>query len=350
MMRSLKISVLLLLVVSLALSCKQATDSDSTTVTEGPVSENLKDPLPSWNEGQAKQAILSYVDGVTKPGSPSFVPKEDRIATFDNDGTLWSEQPAYFQLFFALDQLKEMASDHPEWKTEEPFRSALSGDMEALGEQGLEGLLKIVMVTHAGMESEEFTNLVKEWVSTAKHPTKKVAYTQLVYQPMLELLNCLRQHEFKVYIVSGGGTDFMRAFAAEVYGVPNEQVIGSRIATSFEIKDGVPGIYRQPKLDFIDDKEGKPINIQRIIGKKPIFAGGNSDGDLAMLQWTSSNDYANFPLYVHHTDSIREWAYDRGSHIGGLDKGLEEAAQKGWTVIDMAKDWNVIYPFEMDGN
>jgi phosphoserine phosphatase len=342
--------LLIAIAMNLSLSCKQSAGSEPTSSTQAMVEEEAKDPLPSWNEGATKRAIISYVESISDPGTPDFIPEADRIATFDNDGTLWSEQPVYFQLFFALDRISEMAPDHPEWKTVEPFRSALAGDMKALEEQGLGGLLKIVMVTHAGMESEEFNAVVKKWVASALHPTKKVSYTQLVYQPMLELLEYLRKSKFKVYIVSGGGLDFMRAFATEVYGVPAEQIIGSRIATSFEIRDGEPGIYRQPELDFIDDKEGKPINIQRIIGKKPVLAGGNSDGDLAMLQWTSSSEYRSFPLYLHHTDSIREWAYDRDSHIGQFDKGLDEAAEKGWTVIDMAKDWKVIYPFELSQN
>lgn len=350
MTRNVNLIILLTVALNLSLSCNQSTNSEPTSSPEAMTEEVAKDPLPSWNEGTTKQAIISYVESISEPGTTDFIPETDRIATFDNDGTLWSEQPAYFQLFFALDQIREMAPEHPEWKSEEPFRSALAGDMKALGDQGLEGLLKIVMVSHAGMESEEFNSLVKKWVASAVHPTMKVSYTQLVYQPMLELLEYLKENDFKVYIVSGGGLDFMRAFATEVYGVPAEQIIGSRIATSFEIRDGVPGIYRQPELDFIDDKEGKPINIQRIIGKKPVFAGGNSDGDLAMLQWTSSSQYKSFPLYLHHTDSVREWAYDRDSHIGQFDKGLDEAAEKGWTVIDMAKDWKVVYPFELSQN
>ncbi len=346
MIKMLKYLSLLFVVFSMLHSCKQKATNDSSPSIE-PSSRYESEPLPSWNEGETKQAIVNYVQSVTETGSADFIPVSDRIATFDNDGTLWSEQPAYFQLFFALDRIKEMAPDHPEWKDEEPFRSVLDNDLEGLSKQGLEGLMKVVMVSHGGMKSEEFKTQVREWASTAMHPTKKKLYKDLIYQPMLELLDYLKQNDFKVYIVSGGGTDFMRAFVTEIYGIPTERIIGSRISTEFKIENGKPGIYRLPELEFIDDKEGKPLNIEKIIGIKPVFAAGNSDGDLAMLQWTASNSYKNFELYVHHTDSIREWAYDRESHIGKLDKGLDEAAQKGWTVIDMPKDWKVIYPFEL---
>lgn len=346
MIKILKYSSLLFVVISMLNSCKQEATNDSSPSIE-PSPQHESEPLPSWNEGETKQAIINYVQSVTEAGSADFIPVSDRIATFDNDGTLWSEQPAYFQLFFALDRIKEMAPDHPEWKNEEPFRSVLANDLEGLSKQGLEGLMKVVMVSHSGMESEEFKTQVREWTSKAMHPTKKKLYKDLVYQPMLELLDYLKQNDFKVYIVSGGGTDFMRAFVTEIYGIPTERIIGSRISTEFKIENGKPGIYRLPELEFMDDKEGKPLNIDKIIGIKPVFAAGNSDGDLAMLQWTASNSHKNFELYVHHTDSIREWAYDRESHIGKLDKGLDEAAQKGWTVIDMPKDWKVIYPFEL---
>lgn len=334
---------LILFGLILSVNCTNRVESNPQEVKD-----EVSDPLPSWNEGDSKKAIIEYVEEVTDTESENYIPVSDRIATFDNDGTLWSEQPAYFQLFFAMDRIQEMAGDHPEWQTEEPFKSVLSDDLEELSKQGLEGLLKVVMASHSGMESDEFKKLVKNWSATATHPIKKKRYMDLVYQPMLELLNYLMQKEFKVYIVSGGGTDFMRAFVTEIYGIPSEQIIGSRIATEFKIENGIPGIYRLPELEFIDDKEGKPLNIEKIIGKKPVFAAGNSDGDLAMLQWTASNSKKIFALYVHHTDSIREWAYDRDSHIGKLDKGLDEAIQKGWTVIDMSKDWKVIYPFEMN--
>lgn len=304
------------------------------------------DPLPSWNEGQTKSAILTFVKKVTDVDSKDFIPVKDRIATFDNDGNLWSEQPAYFQLFFAIDRVKAMASDHPEWKNKQPFKAVLEDDMEALAKQGEHGLIQLVMATHAGNTTEEFEADVQDWIRSARHPTKNVPYDQLVYQPMLELLQYLRANNFKTYIVSGGGVDFMRAFVTEIYGIPEEQILGSRIKTSFDYNDGNPVIKRLPELDFLDDKDGKPLNIQKIIGKKPVFSSGNSDGDLQMMQWTASNKYKSFMLYVHHTDAEREWAYDRNSHIGKLDKGLDQALRDGWTVIDMKNDWKVIYPFE----
>lgn len=316
--------------------------------TEDTVVEEYKDPLPSWNEGATKQSILDYVNEVTNPKNESFIPIKDRIATFDNDGNLWSEQPAYFQLFFTIDKVKAMASEHPEWKDEQPFKSVLEGDMDELKRQGEHGLIQLVMATHAGNTTEKFEADVKDWIATAKHPTKNVGYDELVYQPMLELLKYLRANNFKTYIVSGGGVDFMRAFVSPIYGIPSEQILGSRIKTEFNYNDGSPKIVRLPALDFIDDKEGKPLNIQKIIGKKPVFSSGNSDGDLQMMQWAASNSYKSFMLYVHHTDSIREWAYDRDSHIGKLDKGLDQAINDGWTVIDMEKDWKVIYPFELN--
>lgn len=305
------------------------------------------DPLPSWNDVVSKKAIIDYVNDVTDKESQNFVPVANRIATFDNDGNLWSEQPAYFQLFFAIDRVKALAPEHPEWKTTQPFRAVLEDDMESLMKQGEHGLLTLIMATHSGNTTEEFNDDVSKWVNTAKHPTKNVGYDKLVYQPMLELLEYLRVNDFKTYIVSGGGVDFMRAFVCEIYGIPSEQIIGSRIKTEFDYNNGNPQIVRLPELDFIDDKEGKPLNIQKIIGKKPIFASGNSDGDLQMMQWTASSKHKSFMLYLHHTDSIREWAYDRDSHIGKLDKGLNEAESNGWTVIDMKKDWEIIYPFEL---
>lgn len=318
---------------------------NQTSKESSHVSESQTDPLPSWNNTSTKKEIVAYIETVTDKKHPSFIPIGDRIATFDNDGNLWSEQPAYFQLFFAIDQVKAMASKHPEWATQQPFKAVLENDMEALVQQGEHGLLQLVMATHAGNTTEEFEASVKAWIKTAIHPTKKVTYDKLVYQPMLELLSYLRANEFKTYIVSGGGVDFMRAFVTEIYGIPAEQIIGSRIKTEFDYNDGKPVIRRVADLDFIDDKEGKPLNIQKIIGKKPVFASGNSDGDLQMLQWTASNSHKSFKLYLHHTDAEREWAYDRESHIGQLDKGLDQAIKDGWTVIDMKKDWKVVYPF-----
>ena len=302
------------------------------------------DPLPSWNDGPAKAAIVAFVDKVTKQGSPEFVPEPERVATFDNDGTLWAEQPMYFQLFFALDRVKALAPQHPEWKTTQPFKAALEGDMKTLAASGEKGLLTLVMATHAGMTTAEFEKIVKDWLATARHPTAKRPYTKMVYQPMLELLAYLRANGFKTFIVSGGGIEFMRPWVSEVYGVPPEQVIGSSIKTKFEMRDGKPVLVRLPEINFIDDKEGKAIGINAHIGRRPIAAFGNSDGDLQMLQWTTAGDGARFALYVHHTDGEREWAYDRKATFGRLDKGLDEAKAKGWTVVDMKKDWKVVYP------
>ena len=243
-----------------------------------------------------------------------------------------------------------MAENHPEWKTKQPFKAVLENDMQELAKHGEHGLIQLVMATHSGNTTEEFNAAVKHWIKTAKHPTKNVGFDKLVYQPMLELLNYLQANDFKTYVVSGGGVDFMRAFVSPIYAIPAEQIIGSRIKTEFDYNNGNPIIKRMPKLDFIDDKEGKPLNIQKIIGKKPVFSSGNSDGDLQMMQWTASNSYKSFMLYVHHTDAEREWAYDRDSHIGRLDKGLDQALNDGWTVIDMKNDWKIIYPFELEGN
>ena len=302
------------------------------------------DPLPSWNDGPSKAAIVAFVEKVTKLGSPEFVPEAERIATFDNDGTLWAEQPMYFQLFFALDRVKALAPKHPEWKSTQPFKAALDGDMKTLAASGEKGLLTLVMATHAGMTTAEFEKIVKDWLATARHPTAKRPYTKMVYQPMLELLAYLRANGFKTFIVSGGGIEFMRPWVSEVYGVPPEQVIGSSIKTKFEMRDGKPVLVRLPEINFIDDKEGKAIGINAHIGRRPIAAFGNSDGDLQMLQWTTAGDGARFALYVHHTDGEREWAYDRKATFGRLDKGLDEAKAKGWTVVDMKKDWKVVYP------
>jgi len=323
--------------------------ADQTAQTNENDSGSLElknDPLPSWNDTSTKKEIMAYVGSVTDKNHPDYIPISDRIATFDNDGNLWSEQPAYFQLFFAIDRVKAMASDHPDWADEQPFKAVLENDMNELAKQGEHGLLQLIMATHAGNTMEEFETDVKEWIATAKHPTKQVTYDMLVYQPMLELLQYLRANDFKTYIVSGGGVDFMRAFVTEIYGIPEEQIIGSRIKTEFDYNNGNPVIKRLPELDFIDDKDGKPLNIQKIIGKKPVFSSGNSDGDLQMMQYAASSKYRSFMLYVHHTDAEREWAYDRDSHIGKLDKGLDQALKDGWTVIDMKNDWKVIYPYE----
>jgi hypothetical protein len=311
-----------------------------------PALEAVVDPLPSWNEGTAKQSIVDFVARVTDPVSPAFVSEAERIATFDNDGTLWSEQPAYFQLFFAIDRVKAMAPEHPEWKTKQPFKAVLDGDMEALAAGGEHGLIELVMATHGGMTTVEFEAIVRDWLATARHPTADRPYTEMVYQPMLELLDYLRANGFKTFIVSGGGIEFMRPWTEEVYGIPPQQVVGSSIKTKFEMHDGQPVLMRLPEIDFIDDKDGKPVGINSHIGRRPIAAFGNSDGDLQMLQWTAAGDGPSFCLYVHHTDSEREWAYDRESHIGRLDRGLDEAAERGWTVVDMKDDWKQIFAFE----
>jgi phosphoserine phosphatase len=287
---------------------------------------------------------VKFFQAATKQGSAGFIRPEERIAVFDNDGTLWAEQPMYFQLFFALDRVKALAPQHPEWKTKEPFASLLKGDVKSALAGGERALLEIVMATHSGMTTEEFERTVTQWISTARHPQTKRLYTEMVYQPMLELLAYLRANGFKTYIVSGGGVEFMRPSAERVYGIPPEQVIGSRIKTKFEMRQGKPVLVRLPEIDFIDDKAGKPMGINAHIGRRPVAAFGNSDGDLQMLQWTAAGAGARFCLYVHHTDAEREWAYDRQSHIGQLNQGLDEAKAKGWTVVDMKKDWKQIYP------
>jgi phosphoserine phosphatase len=307
------------------------------------------DPLPSWNDSKAKSAIIEFVKRVTVQDSPDFVPPAERIATFDNDGTLWSEQPMYFQGTFALDRVRAMAPDHPEWQKTEPFKSVIAGDIKGLMATGKEGLEKVLLVSHANMTAEAFEASVRDWLATAKHPKTGMPYTQMVYQPMLELLDYLRDNDFKTFIVSGGGIDFMRVFSEKVYGIPPEQVIGTTIDTKFEMRDGVPTIVKTGTLMLLDDKVGKPVGIYRHIGRRPIFAAGNSDGDLQMLQYTTiahgRNDTTpRFGMIVHHTDAEREWAYDRKSHIGQLDKALDEASQRGWVVVDMKADWHQIYP------
>jgi phosphoglycolate phosphatase-like HAD superfamily hydrolase len=304
----------------------------------------VADPLPSWNDGPARQSIVEFVSGVSTPDSPRYVPVAERIAVFDNDGTLWAEQPLYFQLLFTLDQVKALASDHPEWKTTQPFKAALEGDVDALLAGGNDALFELVMATHSGMTVAEFKVIADNWLGAARHPTTGRAYTEMVYQPMLELLAYLRANDFKTYITSGGGIEMIRIFAEDVYGIPPEQVIGSSLKTQFEYRNNDPALVRLPELDFIDDKEGKPVAINQHIGRRPIAAFGNSDGDLQMLQWTCAGEGARFCLYVHHTDADREWAYDRDSHIGRLDKGLSQAKSDGWTVVDMAADWKTVFP------
>ena len=301
------------------------------------------EPLPSWNEGQAKRAIVDFVQRVTTAGGVDFVPVPERIAVFDNDGTLWAEKPMYVQLAFALDRVKALAPEHPEWQNQQPFKAALEGDLKTVAAGGEHALLELVMATHAGMTTNAFAQVVTDWLATARHPRFNRLYTELVYQPMLELLTYLRANGFKTYIVSGGGIEFMRPWTEKVYGIPPEQVIGSSIKTRFELRDGTPVLVRLPEINFIDDKAGKPVGIQMHIGRRPIAAFGNSDGDLQMIQWTTAGSGARFGLIVHHTDADREYAYDRQSSIGRLDKALDEAKRQGWTVMDMKQDWKRIF-------
>jgi phosphoglycolate phosphatase-like HAD superfamily hydrolase len=303
------------------------------------------EPLPSWNDGPVKQAIVQFVAKVTKKG-PDYVAPAERIATFDNDGTLWAEQPLYFQFLFALARVKALAPQHPEWKEKEPFASLLKGDEKAALAGGEKAIAEIVMATHAGITTAEFDTVVKEWLAAAKHPKFQRPYTSLVYQPMLELLAYLRANGFKTFIVSGGGVEFMRTFTQKVYGIPPEQVVGSTGQLKFELRDGKPALLKLPAIDLVDDGPGKPVGIQRFIGQRPIFAFGNSDGDLQMLQWTAAGAGARFMGLVHHTDAQREWAYDRESHVGRLDKALDEAKSRNWSVVDMKQDWKRVFPFE----
>jgi phosphoglycolate phosphatase-like HAD superfamily hydrolase len=303
------------------------------------------DPLPSWQDSACKKAIIAFVQETIDPKSKAFVRPDDRIAVFDNDGTLWPEQPMYVQLAFVLDRIQALAPQHPQWRTTEPFKSALAGNLKKLATGGVPALLKLVMVTHADLTTEAYAQVVSDWLAVARHPRFNRPYTEVVYQPMLELLQYLRANGFKTFIVSGGGVEFMRTFADKVYGVPPEQVIGSTIVTKFEMKDGKPVLVRLPQIDFIDDKAGKPVGIHKFIGRRPIFAFGNADGDLQMLQWTAAGDGPRFMGLVHHTDAQREYAYDRDSPIGRLDQALAEAKTRGWCVVDMKTDWRRVFPF-----
>lgn len=305
------------------------------------------DPLPAWQDGPAKKAITGFVARVTNAGGVDYVQPAERIATFDNDGTLWAEQPMYFQLAFALARVKALAPEHPEWKQEQPFKALLAGDKKALAALGEKALLQVIAVAHSGMTTEVFARTVAEWIATARHPRFDRPYTDLTYRPMHELLDYLRANHFKTFIVSGGGVEFMRAFAEKVYGIPPEQIVGSSGVTQFKIgPDGKPVLTKQAKVEFIDDGPGKPSGINRFIGRRPIFAFGNSDGDHQMLQWTAGGAGARFMGLVHHTDAEREWAYDRDSHIGKLDKALDEANAKGWTAVDMKRDWKRVFGFQ----
>ena len=301
-------------------------------------------PLPSWNDGAARKALVSFVERVTTDGGPEFVPPPQRIAVFDNDGTLWCEQPIYFQLAFALDRIKMLAPEHPEWKEREPFASVLKGDLPRALAGGERAVADILTATHAGMTTEEFEQIVRSWVSTARHPKTQRLYTEMVYEPMLELLGYLREKGFKTFVVSGGGIDFMRVWTEKAYGIPPEQVVGSVGKTKWEVRSGRPVLVRLADVEFVDDKEGKPIGIHRFIGRRPILAFGNSDGDLQMLEWTAAGDGPRFVGLVHHTDAEREFAYDRTSPIGRLDAALDKAVAKGWTVVSMKDDWKTVFP------
>jgi hypothetical protein len=309
------------------------------------VQVHAADPLPSWNDGLAKKAIVDFVAKVTKESSPDFVPVPERIATFDNDGTLWVEQPMYSQLFFALDRVKALAPNHPEWKDKETFSSLLKGDLKRALAGGDRSLMEIVMVTHAGMSTAEFEQVVKDWLANAKHPRFKRPFTECVYQPMLDLLVYLRANGFKTFIVSGGGVEFMRPWTEKIYGIPPEQVVGSSIKTKYEIREGKPALVRLPAIDFIDDKTGKPVGINSHIGRRPIAAFGNSDGDREMLEWTQAGAGARLMMLVHHDDAVREYAYGPDSKIGTFsDSLLAEANKNGWTVVSMRNDWKTIFP------
>jgi len=337
-----KLLLTLLFVSVFIISCNKK--GETVNVENKIESTNLNDPLPSWNEGKSKSAIIDFVSKTTRVGSVDFIPVPDRIACFDNDGTLWTEQPMYFQFLFAVDRIKAMAPQQPEWKSEQPFKALLEGDIKTVMAGGEQALLEIVMATHAGMTTEEFTAKVKEWIASAKHPKTGKLYKEMVYQPMLELLDYLRVNEYKTFIVSGGGVDFVRPWAEEVYGIPPYQVIGSSGKVKYEVVDGNPQLFKLPELNFIDDKEGKPVGIHQYIGKRPVFIAGNSDGDYAMLQWaTAQTAYKSFGLIVHHTDAVREYAYDRTSSIGKLEKGLDDASKNHWILVDMKADWNTIY-------
>jgi phosphoglycolate phosphatase-like HAD superfamily hydrolase len=343
-MRIQRISSLALLASCAALSACTERPADSSAELSQ-VSEAAPAPsLPSWNEGPSKQAIVDFVARVTDRVSADYVPPAERIAVFDNDGTLWSEMPFYFQLQFAIDRVKALVDEHPEWREEEAFRAVLEDDRETLETLDLHDAMQVIMVAHSGVTTDEFEAAVEDWLATARHPRFGVAYDELIYQPMVELLVYLRAHEFKTFIVSGGGIDFMRSFVEDAYGIPPEQVVGSSGALEFRMDDGVPTLHKLPEINFVDDKAGKPVGIYRYIGRRPVFAGGNSDGDLQMLQYTAPGDRAAFGLIVHHDDDEREVAYDRDSHVGRLDVGLTEAPERGWVVVSMKNDWKKVFP------
>lgn len=301
-------------------------------------------PLPSWNDTPQKQAIITFVEQVTKKGSPNFVPPAERIATFDNDGTLWSEQPLYVQDIFVYDRIKVLAPLHPEWTGKQPFKAVLENDMKTLDGLGLSAWIELLMATHGGYTTDEFAQIVTAWLATARHPKTGLLYTEMVYQPMLELLAYLRENGFKTYMVTGASEEFVRPWAEKTYGIPPEQIVGSNFKKKYELRNGEPVIVQLPEFALVTDNEGKPLGINQYIGRRPIASFGNSDGDLQMLEWTTAGGGLRFALLVHHTDAVREWAYDRKSDIGRLDKALDAAKEKGWTVVDMKNDWKIIHP------
>ncbi len=328
--------IVLILGCSLFIAC----GSNPTSSAPGAA---VADPLPSWNDGDSKRSIVAFVDRITKEQTHDYVAPSERIATFDNDGTLWSEQPIYFQFAFILDRIKELAPKHPEWKKRQPFRGILEGDMKGALSAGTKGLAEMVAVASTGMTAEESDALVKAWIETARHPKTNKLYTEMVFQPMLELLDYLRANGFKTFIVSGGGVDFMRVWTDRVYGIPPEQVVGTVMKVKYSV-NGKPVLNLLPGIAFIDDGPGKPVGIRQFIGRRPIFAAGNSDGDREMLEYTTGGGGPRFAMLVHHTDGEREFAYDRQSHIGKLDKALDQARTDNWTVVDMKADWSVVYP------
>jgi phosphoserine phosphatase len=336
-------SLLIIVLTGFMVSCHQ----QQKIVSQKTETVAATNPLPSWNDGPAKKSIIDFVKRTTKEGSAGFIPAGDRIACFDNDGTLWSEQPMYFEVDFMADRVKALAAQHPEWKEEQPFKAVLEGDMKTALAGGNKAYLELLLATHAGTTTEEFDKIVKDWFATAKHPVSHRPYTEMVFQPMLELLTFLRANGYRTYIVTGGEIDFMRPWTEQVYGIPPEQVVGTSLEIKYEMRDSVPAIIILPELNFNNDKAGKPVGIQQSIGHRPVFAAGNSDGDYEMLQWTTTaTGYPRFGMIVHHTDSTREWSYDRTSSIGRLEKGLDDAAKYNWLIVDMKNDWRVIYPFE----
>jgi hypothetical protein len=340
--------LLVLVACAGALGAGGSESSSAPVEAVGAAGPSTSDALPSWNDGPVKRAIVDFVSEVTKEGGASYVPPSDRIATFDNDGTLWVEQPVYTQVAFVVDRVRELAPQHPEWQEQQPFKAILAGDLEGALASGEKGLLELVMATHTGITAAEFTRIATDWIEESRHPKLGKLYTECVYAPQLELLDYLRDNEFKVFIVSGGGIEFMRPWTEEVYGIPAERVVGSSVMTEFRIQDGVPVLVRLPKLNFIDDKAGKPVGIHQHIGRRPILAFGNADADMQMIQYTKAGDGLRLGLFLHHTDAEREYAYDRGSHIGKLDKVLDMAEAQDWLVVDMKRDWKVVFPFQRE--